>query len=476
MMRIYNITDFGAVGDGITDNASDIQNTINTCSSNGGGLVLVPPGGTYMTGPFYLKSNVELHVSASSKLLANPDEMVYSQSAFKENYGEGSIWIGGKDAVNVTISGQGIIDGNGIAFMGPEDKAAYVLKEFHQFDRRPHLFTPINFRNLTIRDVTFKDSAYWCLHLVGCNDVTIHGIKIVNNLKIRNSDGIDPDHSKNVRISDCYIESGDDCICPKTRREYEEYGPTENITVTNCILKSTSCSIKLGSENMDAIRNVLFSNCIIRSSNRAIGIQNRDEGVVENIIFENIIIEGRLFDNVWWGKAEPIYVTAFKRQPGNARDANWRFAKGQFTGRVGEVKNILFSNIIAQSENGVYVGGEPGKVSDIRFRNVDLKIDKTTSYQGGQYDLRPSDTIGILEVETAGFYLDEAQEISIDNCRVSWGKNLQPYFGSAIFASRIHGLNISGFRGESAFPGLKKPMEIKNCEEVLVNNSKIKEE
>lgn len=463
-MTTYNITDFGAVGDGKTDNSAAIQQAINTCSENGGGTVLIPPGKVFMTGPFYLKSNVDFHVSKSATVLANPDEMVYNQSAFKENHGEGSIWMGGKDAVNVTISGQGTIDGNGTAFMGPEEKAAYVLKEFDTFDRRPHLFTPINFRNLIIRDVTFKDSAYWNLHLVGCNDVTIHGIKILNNLKIRNSDGIDPDHSKNVRISDCYIESGDDCICPKTRREYEEYGPTENITVTNCILKSTSCSIKLGSENMDAIRNVVISNCIIRSSNRAIGIQNRDEGVVENVIFDNIIIEGRLFDNVWWGKAEPIYVTAYKRQPGNARDANWRFAKGQTIGSVGEVRNILFNNITAKSENGVYVGGEPGKISNIRFQNVDLEIEKMTSFKGGLYDLRPSDTIGILEAKTSGFYFDKAAHISVKNCTVKWGSNKEQYFGHALYATYIQGLEIVGFNGDAAFPEENEAISIQNCE------------
>jgi polygalacturonase len=462
-MTTYNITNFGAIGDGKTDNAKAIQQAIDTCTKNGGGMVYIPSG-TFMTGPFNLKSNVDFHVSTSATVLANPDELVYTQSAFKENYGEGSIWMGGKDAMNVTISGQGTIDGNGPAFMGPEEKAAYILKEFDTFDRRPHLFTPINFQNLIIRDVTFKDSAYWCLHLVGCNDVVIHGIKLLNNLKIRNSDGIDPDHSKNVRISDCYIESGDDCICPKTRREYEEYGPTENIIVTNCILKSTSCSIKLGSENMDAIRNVVFSNCIIRSSNRAIGIQNRDEGVVEKVIFDNIIIEGRLFDNVWWGKAEPIYVTAYKRQPGNARDANWRFAKGQTIGKVGIVRNILFSNILAQSENGVYVGGEPGKISNIRFRNIDIKIEKTTNYQGGLYDLRPSDTVGILQTETAGFYFDQAAQVSVKNCSVKWGANKKPYFGNALYAANIQGLEITGFNGEAAFPEENIAINIHNCE------------
>ena len=465
-MITYNITDFGAVGDGKTDDAPAIQKAIDNCSENGGGTVLIPPGKNFLAGPFNLKSHVDFHVSASATVLANPDELVYIQSAFKENYGEGSIWIGGKDAQNVTISGQGTIDGNGPAFMGPEEKAAFVLKDFEVFDRRPHLFTPINFRNLIIKDVTFKDSAYWCLHLVGCNDVTIHGIKLLNNLKIRNSDGIDPDHSRNVRISDCYIESGDDCICLKTRREYEEYGPTENITVTNCILKSTSCSVKLGSENMDAIRNVVISNCIIRNSNRAIGIQNRDEGVVENVIFDNILIEGRLFDNVWWGKAEPIYVTAYKRQPGNVRDANWRFAKGQTTGKVGKVQNILFSNITANSENGVFIGGESGKIEKIKLRNVQLTIDKKTPFEGGVYDLRPSDTVGLLKTNIAGIYLENAKNIVLQDCEVNWGDNKPAYFGNALFASEIENLTIDHFTGEAAFPETMEAINLQQCKEV----------
>ncbi len=467
-MAIYDITDFGALGNEVNDDAKAIQAAIDACSESGGGTVLIPSGKVFMAGPFNLKSNINLKLEGNARILANPDEMVYTQSAFRDNYGEGSIWIGGENAVNITISGTGTLDGNGIAFMGPEEKSAYILKDFDTFDRRPHLFTPINFKNLIIRDVTFKNSAYWCIHLVGCNDVVIDGIKIYNNLKIRNSDGIDPDHSKNIRISNCYIESGDDCICPKTRREYEEFGPTENITVTGCIMKSTSCSIKLGSENMDAIRNVIFSNCIIQASNRAIGIQNRDEGDIENILFENIIIESRLFDDVWWGKAEPIYITAYKRQPGNARNANWRFAKGQTIGKVGKVKNIGFTNITAKSENGIFVGGEKGKIHDILFNGINLEIEKTTQYQGGQYDLRPSDTEGIKVADTSGFYFENAGNIHLKACKISWGKQKAGYFGHAIYASGVDNLLIEGFEGESAFPGKKADKVIRDCSQVEI--------
>ncbi len=466
-MKIYDITDFGAVGDGHRDNAAAIQSAIDECALNGGGTVYMPGHNTFMSGPFELKSNVNLHIESSAVLLANPDEKVYTKSAFRENAGEGTIWIGGEHACNVTISGSGTIDGNGVAFMGPEEKPAYVLKTFDRIDPRPHVLTLVDVTNLTIRDVTFKNSAYWCVHLIGCNQVHISGVRILNSLKIRNSDGIDLDHTRNVRISDCYIESADDCICFKTRREYQEYGPTENVVVTGCILTSTSCSIKLGSENMDAIRNVVVNDCIIRNSNRCIGIQNRDEGVVENVLFAHIIAEGRLFDDVWWGKAEPIYVTAYKRASAAHKDSNVRFAKGQTVGRVGEVKNITFTDIRCDSENGIFVGGEPGKISNIAFRQIDLFIDKKTGYPGGLYDLRPSDTVGLLQARTAGFYVSTASNISIQDSSVTWGEHKAPYFDQVLFAEQIDGLSVTHVKGESAQAG-SEPISCTLCANVTI--------
>jgi polygalacturonase len=465
--NIYNILMFGAIGDGHTDNANPIQNTINTCSDKGGGIVLIPAGGIYMSGPFELKANVKLYIDGNATLLANPDEMVYTQSAFRENKGEGSIWISCKNAMNISIEGMGTIDGNGIAFMGPEQSAAFELKKFNHFDRRPHIFTAVNCHKMSIKDITFKNAAYWGIHLIGCNDVCIHGISIYNHLKIRNGDGIDLDHSRNIRISNCYIESGDDCICLKTRREYAEFGPTENIVVTNCLLRSSSCCIKLGSENMDTIRKVIFSNCIIESSNRGLGIQNRDEGSIENIIFQNIIIEGHFFDDVWWGKAEPIYVTAYPRSPVEGKDANWRFDKGQMTGKVGPVRNIQFVNIQCKSENGIFVSGEPGTISDLQFTSVKMTVEKTTTFPGGVYDVRPSNREGLKQDDTCGFYFEKISGLQVNHCHVEWIGRMEPYFSHAFYAERCINVKINNFMGHSAFPELKNPFKFLHCEKVV---------
>jgi polygalacturonase len=467
-MNIFDVTHYGAVGNGNKDNALEIQKAIDDCSSSGGGTVYFPGKNVFMTGPFNLKSNVNLFVEAGSTILANPNESAYTKSAFRENPGEGTIWIGGENEENITISGQGIIDGNGIAFMGPEEKAAYVLKPFNVVDPRPHLLTLVKIKNLIIRDVTFKNSAYWCLHIIGCDDVKIESITILNHLKIRNGDGIDVDHSRNVIISNCYIESGDDCVCLKTRREYEDCGPTENIIVSNCIMMSTSCSIKLGSENMDAIRNVIVSDCIIKSSNRGIGIQNRDEGVVENVIFKNIFVEGRLFDDVWWGKAEPIYVTAYRRKSISGKDSSVRFAKGQTVGKVGRVSKIYFDNIKCDSENGVFIGGEEGKVSEVKIENSSLKISKKTKFEGGIYDLRPSETVGLLKDEISAFYFDSAEDITVSNCSVDWGNENPGYFNKVLFAKNIKNLSVLNIRGEAAKPAAQK-MEFQNCQILMAD-------
>ena len=397
--NIYDILTFGAKGDGVTDDAVAIQKAIDRCSAEGGGVVLLPRNHVFLSGPVELKSNVEFHLESTATLKAYPIESIYRLSAFGENRGEGLLWLWAKDAENISITGKGTIHGNGIAFMGAELEDSYELKPLadQTFDPRPHVLTLMNVQNLTIRDVTIREGAYWTVHLIGCDETVIDGINLLNNLKIRNGDGIDLDHSKHVRIANCHITSGDDCICLKNRREFEQYGSCHDIVVTNCVMSSRSCAIKIGSENMDSIYNVMFDNCIITGSNRGLGIQNRDEGTVTDVVFSNIQLDCKLWSDVWWGKAEPIYVTSYPRANGNHKDANWRFPKGQIEGRCGEVSRIYFNNITALSENGCFVGGDvPGKVKDIYFNNVRVKLTKGLTLC--KMDKRPCKGEGFMKV------------------------------------------------------------------------------
>lgn len=415
----FNVTGYGAKGNGVTDDTKAIQRAIDACSASGGGSVVFPSGKTFMAGPLHLKSNVDLHLQPNSVLLANPDEAVYTESAFRGNRGEGMMWISGKDIQNISITGRGRIDGNGVAFMGRELDDSYELKPVTDFDPRPHVLTLVNACNVKINGVTIANSAYWTVHLVGCYDVAISDISLLNNLKIRNGDGIDIDHSRKVRISNCFIESGDDCICLKNRREFEEYGPCEDVVVTNCIMTSRSCAVKIGSENMDAIRRVLFDNCIITKSNRGIGIQNRDEGTVSDITFSNMTVDCRLFSDVWWGKSEPIYVTSYPRARGNHKDAGWRFPKGATQGECGEVSNIRFIDIYSTSENGIFLGcDEPGKIRNVTLDNIDLTLLKPAQYEGGVFDRRPCEGEGFIKAPSSGIYTENIENLNINRLNI----------------------------------------------------------
>lgn len=125
---VYDVTVFGAKGNGTTDDAAAIQRAIDQCSREGGGRVLFPRNHTFLAGPIELKSHVELYLEATAMLKANPDESIYHLSAFGENRGEGMLWLWAKDAENISIAGKGTIHGNGIAFMGAELDDSYELK------------------------------------------------------------------------------------------------------------------------------------------------------------------------------------------------------------------------------------------------------------------------------------------------------------------------------------------------------------
>lgn len=409
---------------GKTDYTQAIQQAVDACTASGGGVVTfetsAAKNSVYTSGPVQLKSNVTFVLPAGTVWQANPDEKLYTKSAFGKNRGEGMLWLWAKDAQNIAFSGQGVLDGNGVAFMGKELEDSYELKPVTAFDPRPHLLTLYGCRNISLRDITIRNGAYWTVHLVGCENAVIDGVNLLNNLKIRNGDGIDIDHSRHVRISNCHITSGDDCICLKNRREFEQYGACHDITVTNCTMTSRSCAVKIGSENTDSIYNVSVDNCIITRSNRGIGIQNRDEGTVTDVSFTNIILDCRLWSDVWWGKAEPIYVTSYPRADGNNKDANWRFAKGQTQGKCGEVSRIYFFNIFATSENGCFIGeDEPGKVRDICLDNVHISLRKMTSHQGGVYDKRPCKGEGFIKDKIYAVYFDGSDSVALDGLQVN---------------------------------------------------------
>ena len=385
---IYDVNSFGAVGDGSTNDTNAIQAAIDACAKAGGGRVLFTGGHIYRAGALVLHSYVELHLEMGAVLKAS--DCVDDFNLFEEGPAritkitvptyENCEYTGGpalhfiyaKDCEYVSITGSGKIDGNESIFYGTVTPW-HIDGSF--YPRVPLLFLE-NISHLTLRDVTLTGSGFWTTHLVGCKDVLIDGIRILNNLKLANCDGIDPDHCQNVRIANCHIECADDCIVFKNTANAMQYGACENITVTGCTLISTSAAIKFGTESEAPFRNITIQNCNISRSNRGISLQLRDKGCIENVCFSNINIDTRQFSpNHWWGKAEPIAITALRRKV----DTN-----------VGYIRNVTFENMNCCSESGILLYGDDSvNIDNITFDNVTVRLTKKTDWPKGMRDLRP---------------------------------------------------------------------------------------
>jgi len=434
-MAAYSVLDFGATGDNATNDAPAFQKAIDACTAAGGGTVTVPAGRTYVCGTFFLKDNVELHIERGAKVIASPDREHFDAAV------RPSCMVCANGARNIAITGGGEINGRGPHYMGEKLPHIYRKKGW-----RPHTIVLIDCVNVTVRDVLIRQSAAWTLTLEGCEDVVIHGIRLVNDDLIPNDDGIDICNCRNVRVSDCYVKAGDDAIVIKAmpNRRGGEVKPCENVTVTGCVLESQSFALNIGCEAKATMRDMVFDNLIIRNSHRGAGIHLSHGCDVENVVFSNMVIETRLFHPAWWGRGEPIYVVAI---PWTREDT------------IGAIRHVRFANILCRGENGVFVyGWTPDKIQDLAFDNVRVEVDKWTEFAGGQQDLRPYPgedcTQNILVTHpTAGFYLKNATDVALRNCSVAWGPNRQEYFHHALEYDGVKGLVLEGFRSESAWPG-----------------------
>lgn len=440
-MGRIDVGEYGAVGDGRTDDTAAIQAAVTACSAAGGGTVVLPAGHVFLTGTLTLRSHVELHIERGAVLQGSATWADYtprlpvgalSNGVVTETSAEAGMLITALDCDQVAITGGGIIDGAGRHFVSGDDGTIYTMP-----NERPFTVFLRHCRNVTVRDVTLRDGALWTLRLSGCQDVHIHGIRIRNDLKLPNSDGIDLDRCRDVRISDCDIVAGDDGISLKTCQEFPDWGPTENVVVSNCTITSTSSALVVGVDAVAPIRNVVFTGCVIRSTNRAMSVNLGQAGDFENILFAHIICETRLFGEGWWGHGEPIFVAVRPWQD-----------------TVGRLRNVRFVDILARSESGIVIHGEsPGHIRGLLLQDIRIEIDRWTRWPGNRQDLRPSATLGIREHPGSGIFVENATDVSIRSCEVSWGPSAGPDdFRHVLETRAVDELRVENVRGSSTDP------------------------
>lgn len=463
----YNIMDFGAKGDGKSICTKAINEAVEQCFRHGGGTVLVPAG-VFVTGSIELKSHVDLHLEPGAELLGSENMADYRVGWTRH----GIIFC--EDAIDVSISGRGTINGNGTHFY--EKDKSHVYDEFEKNSTRQKenympegtFFTDgplkrismpgmtivfFHCSNVSVTGITIKDTPIWATRFGYCDGVLIDGVTIVNNILVPNSDGIHTTVSRNVRISNCNIFAGDDAIVvtgfPKDEETPEfnsadqdahTYGNktiyAENVTVTNCQLKSSSAGIRVG-YGQHPIRRCTFSNIVIYDSHRGIGIFAHDASNIEDLIFTDIIIETRLRNGQWWGHGEPIHMSCISR----------------FEGRVaGHIKNVQFNNINAIGEQGILVYGQKeSPMENISFRNVQLRMRKGRETMGyaGNFDLRPATpkAMQIFEHDIPGLYAQYVNKLDIHDFNLSWGPDLPSFFTHGIECREVTDLQIEGFTG-----------------------------
>ena len=427
---LYFITDFGAVGDGKTLNTAAIQNAIDTCTSAGGGQVVVPAG-RFLSGTICLKSNVELHLESGAELISSldphdmPDLMGGFEDDNRDTGWEGGCFLLAQHAENVTISGFGRIDGRGReVFYEDADDGGSHESPLKVRGFRPRMSFLEDVKNLTVKDVTFFDAAFWTLHMAGCRNVLIDGIRIENNERGPNNDGIDPDCCQDVIIRGCNIRCADDAIVVKTTAPMtKKYGPCANILISNCILRSHSSALKIGTETWGDIHHVTMSDCILDSCTRGIGIWSRDGGRIHDIMIHHISGSTRRYRDrirqdsevvVWWSKGEPVFLSATYRA-GVDRTP-------------GVIDSVFMDHLYITCEGAIMIAGEKAcPIRDVSIRDSAFSWKQQGSLSPDCLDEQPSRR-GVYPYDVPLAYIRCGENISIrENVLYSIDESMRAY-------------------------------------------------
>ena len=371
---LFDVRDYGAVGDGKTLDTVAINTAIATCAHNGGGVVYFPPG-TYLSGSLHLNTNVTLSLDARAILRATRDMTKYDpreynpwakyQDSSQSSVHRSLIW--GENLTNVGILGSGLIDGNDAFEPWPVINRTFpppfswiFSTIFYQindtiFQRGAKPLALKSCRNVFIKDIRITHAADESVFLAGCDDVLILGYKAL----AQRVDGIDPVCCHNVTITHCEIRSLDDAIAIKSSYILGFKRSCENITVEHCVLCSFINALKIGTESVGDFRHITFRDCIVRDSSRlpsyaGISVISVDGGAIDGVTVSEITLLSVNY---------PIFIRLGDRLRSPEHPS------------VGNIQNITICDLLSLGAKkassitavpGTYVGG------NITMRNVTI--------------------------------------------------------------------------------------------------------
>ncbi len=374
----FNITTFGAIPDAKTLNTQAIQQAIDKCTAQGGGVVLIPKG-TFLTGTIVLKTGVNLHFTEGGILLG---------SSKREDY-EKNDWyalILAKGQKNIAITGKGIIDGQGkdLAADVERMRQAGLIKNVKPHNRpdenhRPQIIEMTDCDNVRIEGVTLKNAACWVQTYHNCTHLKIHKIR-VESTAYWNNDGIDIVDCRHVKITDCYINSADDGICLKSH-DAKLY--CEDIEIARCTVRSSASAFKLGTMSYGGFKKIRVKNLYVYDTYRsAIALECVDGGFIEDVKIKNIIAKntgnalfiriGHRMQSRPIGRVNNISIKNLKADIPKEKPDKGYDMEGP---RADSASNLLPSSIVGLPHN---------RIKNVFLKNIDITYDggssKDTAY------------------------------------------------------------------------------------------------
>jgi hypothetical protein len=422
-------------------NAAGIQEAIDRCSAQGGGRAVVPAGVT-VSGPLWLRDNVDLHLERGAvvRMSRSPADWTSGAPAL----------VNARGVKNVAVSGAGTFDGAATWAYEPVREADVEIVEEQEIARRAgvemkryyrsgevqkYLFVLRESEDVRFEDVTIQNAPLWNVRLQDCNRVWIRGVRVFSDLERGvNSDGIDIVSSSNVTISDSTVVTADDAICLKTQAWRDTAGPVrpvENVLVTNSILTSSSTAMMIGTETHADIRHVVFSNVVVRDANKVFGINVQDGATVSDVRVQNVTFDTRRRHWNWWGSAEVMKLVLKRRTEES---------------RLGRIERVTFDGAQGTARGTSLVAGHAeSPLRDITVANLHVRM-------------LPEDAPD--KRATHALVFERVLGLRLRNVRVQWDlEHAEPGWGSALVLTGIKDLELRDWSGTAGRPGLPPVVE-----------------
>ncbi|WP_423068951.1 glycoside hydrolase family 28 protein [Devosia sp. CN2-171] len=404
-----------------TDQTAEIQAAIDAAS--GGGKVVLAAG-EHPSGALRLRDGIELHLEACAVLRLTADYGALAGnivSVIAEGSDRGLIVAQGVSGIAIT--GAGEIAAPGRAYIAGDDPE---VGTWVPATLRPRVLVLEDCTDVEISGVRITDSPMWTMHLVNCRDVRVKGVKVENDRRLPNTDGLVIDSCHDVLVEGVDISTADDGVCLKTTRRATGIGTCERVTVRNCRVSSQSCALKIGTESFGDVTDIVFEDCAVLDSNRGLGIFSRDGGAIRNVRFSRISLECHETPDGYWGSGEGLTVTVVDRRAELP---------------AGAVQGLVVEDITGVMEGTLNLVSTAAPIADVTLRRIALRQVAGELGTARRYDLRPTPADLAPAAGAAG--RANAWTKGADGVVVG----LVDYPGGAmpgVFASRVEGLAMDG--------------------------------